>query len=271
MPLFSAGESTYSTRKPCAAYAPSSWRTAGTTVWQCGQSEKKKTISVGCPCAGAREIADGKRRPLCSAGSASAGAGRPVSRCAPPAGGADRRTATLSATAASTSTHAVPISSCCGLRGGAIACCHERILSPRPMPARLSGSLTPTVNGDYTALVPCTPCRRGGTVYAAVSKTAPGHGLWVRIPPPAPWPNSLEFGNHDDCPATFGRAVDDPDDDLTPTVTPTGARVVLCPYARRLTASPGESIATTASEIRHAWPFVVADFAASRRSRTHPA
>src|SRR5690348_2823938 len=28
--------------------------------------------------------------------------------------------------------------------------------------------------------------RCGGTVYAAVSKTAPGNGLWVRIPPPAP-------------------------------------------------------------------------------------
>src|SRR5260221_37989 len=233
MPLFSAGESTYSTRKPRAAYVPSSWRTAGTTVWQCGQSEKKKTISVGCPRAGAREIADGKRRPLCSAGSTSAGAGSPVSRCAPPAAGADRRTATLSANAASTSTHAVPISSCCGLRGGAIACCHERILNPRPVPARLSGSLTPTVNGDYTALVPCTPGRRGGTVYAAVSKTAPGHGLWVRIPPPAPWSNPLEFGGHDDCSSTLRRAADGATDELTPTLTPTRAGIAVCADARQ--------------------------------------
>lgn len=51
-------------------------------------------------------------------------------------------------------------------------------------------SLTMGAGSGYTACGPVTisplTCRRGGTVYAAVSKTVALTGLWVRIPPPAP-------------------------------------------------------------------------------------
>lgn len=65
--------------------------------------------------------------------------------------------------------------------------------------------------------------RCGGTVYAAVSKTAPGNGLWVRIPPPAPSTKPLDFGVCSEF-ATYSLSPVQPRTGvLTPTLTPPDA------------------------------------------------
>src|SRR5262249_38641935 len=132
-----------------------------------------------------------------------------------------------------------------------------------PPSAGPSPGLTAASARGYTACGPAHPCRRGGTGYAAGFKTAPRNGVWGWNPPPAPQTNPHEFSDHDTCSSTGECAVDDADNDLTPTVTPTGTRGVLCTDAHRLTTSPGESTATTAIEIRQPWRFVVADCAGS--------
>lgn len=41
-------------------------------------------------------------------------------------------------------------------------------------------------NGNAVSIISVPAGRRGGMVYATVSKTVARKGLWVRVPPPAP-------------------------------------------------------------------------------------